>query len=804
MPMTAAQSPAAGGLVDALLPGTAASDPITDLADTKFIDGRNTIVAVSPVDQLATAFVQRLVTDQSLGSAAVIQLPRSDQQHTILLAICTHLLLSRRRPLHVGPVVLASLDLNLTERLRDVKVQNRRRMGLAEGNPLGVHRLRRDGTICEHGGTPRRANNSALIYYNPRVGQPELVTDPPVVLVDCTTVRSPAIRTRVIEWAQRVNAVAVVLVGDLGDTGMRDSLFEAGYVPTVLPMTPDVLAALSYTLGGAAVSESRLSTAHLLSWRPGDVEVRQVDAPKINQRIEEGFRALAGRPNSDPPFELDHALKLLRNGTRLASSVEAYRAACRNNLRPGEQPTTLLRRLDRSRSELRGEWRGWGMTGWPRLRFSTIDLWENLQLSNPKRDALWSALEDAAADDGPIVIRCHSRAAAEATLADLSKSESRSERQQELWERIGARVMVCRFSDRMTAGSLTTQIITGSPPPWHLSMLMSAEAARTVVLAYPAEADMLAVAVQRWHEALHAWRVAAFRTLGLARPESYAPGIVLTGHRGDGSTPLALSTPDLDLMTVLDSARDIIDSPEHNRPALGLRSVAGTRTCVPVHLADGRTWWVVDEEDGGTPVLTVDAGGHGYRPIRDLRAGVGVVVPAGDGTESIHARLVAASRTNTDVAALELILSQFRNAARSLLQRHPTRQLAIDCLSAAGAQHPAQLSAWAAGTTIAPREPGDVEAVFAASGRPMPDLALVYSVANTLRQLGRTLGKFIDAIAGGTNTQALEQLRAIVGDAADDIVEEFVTVDVTEVGDRREVPAGLAGRAVPNQVMENA
>jgi hypothetical protein len=194
-------------------------------------------------------------------------------------------------------------------------------------------------------------------------------------------------------------------------------------------------------------------------------------------------------------------------------------------------------------------------------------------------------------------------------------------------------------------------------------------------------------------------------------------------------------------------------------------------------------------------VLTLGAGGHENRPVRDLRPADRIIVPAGEGTESIHARLVTASRTsNDDVQSLDLILSQFRAAARHVITSSPTQQAATERVRVAGAEAPGQLTAWAKGTTIAPREPGDVAAVFKAAGRPCPDLPLIYAVADRLRGLNRTLGRFISAIAAGRGGETLNQLRSLVGDAADELLDEFIVAEVVSVGAARNVPANVAGR----------
>ena len=132
-------------LVETLLPSTS-SAALDALSATMFSDGAID-VAVSPIDQLATAFLRKLIDEPHLGGAGVIELPRWDQRAAVFLAICTQILLRQDQTTNAGPVVLVSSDLKLAEQLRTMSVRNHRRMGLADGNPLSAHRLTRAGAL---------------------------------------------------------------------------------------------------------------------------------------------------------------------------------------------------------------------------------------------------------------------------------------------------------------------------------------------------------------------------------------------------------------------------------------------------------------------------------------------------------------------------------------------------------------------------------------------------------------------------------------------------------------------------------
>jgi hypothetical protein len=420
-------------------------------------------------------------------------------------------------------------------------------------------------------------------------------------------------------------------------------------------------------------------------------------------------------------------------------------------------------------------------------------IWRILETEgNPKLLELWRVLYEVERNtEGGVAIRCHSRAAVEATRASLSSGD-RTEEQEILWMLIEDRVQFLTFKDRIPAGAVQTQVLTGAPPPWLFSVFEGDEAETTVVLCYEMEELTLRRQGKRWAESASGLRRALCQYLG-ARELS-----ALETPFSDEAPPLVtrvegrLRITGLKLSEVLDLAATVLDPPDDESTEFS-GAGSGTRRCIPVSLDDGRTWWCADEGSGGTPVLTITAAGHENIPVGELRPGDRIVVPAGEGTESVHARLVAACHGNADVRALDLILSQFRMAARSLLE-DGTRADAVARVRSAGADAPDQLQNWARGTTIAPREPEDVRAVFVAAQRPCPDLGLIYAVASTLRSLHRTLGRFVSAIAAGRGDGAVDKLREIVGDEADALLDEFIVAKVVSLGEPRFMSSSWAGK----------
>ncbi|CAM4043523.1 hypothetical protein NONI108955_05815 [Nocardia ninae] len=781
-------------LTSLLLPGTG-TPGLDDLSFSTFVDG-GVSVPVSPVDQLLVAFCRRAVRELPQGVVPVVQLPRARHRIALTLSICLHLLRMKER-LHSGPVVLAALDVDMPEQLRKLSMRNYGRINLGRGNPLSAQRLTRVGDLAPLVGSTPASTNSSLVYFNTRVGSPRLRCGPPLVVVDATSITNPNSRARVLAWASDHSAVTTIIVGDIGDEYLAQTVRTAGHRPIVLPVTEEEVTALVYELNREQPALSPLSSMWML-WRQetAPLSIQQAGDAELNAAIARAFACLASRPDGPMPMVLDYPTKLLRAGTRLAATVYDYRTACALADQPGEGPAPLRARLRRLEFRESGPWHAWGVARWGELKIAVETLWRQLDECNPKVTRLWDALDHAdRTGAGQILIRCHSKAAAAATRASL-EGEGRSIPQRALWDKISAGVEVTTFATRYPPGHADLQILTGNPPPWHFSLLLGAEASANWLLAYDAENAAFRRQMSRWHTDTDESRRGTFRAMGAAMP---APVVGPAFEAADDvDDPPELCLPGLSLVEVLDRATATMDSPSTGTAPSGWRGSGTNCDCVPVRLDDGRTWWIPNEKDDdgdlATPVLVVTAGGQSYRPLRELSSGEVIIVAAGDGTESIHARLVAVTHTNDEVASLDVILDQFRRAARSVLHDKPTRQAAISAVRDAGAQAPGQLVHWASGRTIAPQSPSDIAAVFRAAQQPIPDLQLLNSVAGTLRTLHRSLGRFVAALASDRADDAVEELRRLIGDSAEELLDEFVPATVTEIGSLTATPANLAGR----------
>lgn len=792
MTLSAASDPS---LIDVLLCRTWDSG-LESLASSTFTHG-GVSVPVSPVDQLLFAFSRRVVRDFPAGSVAVIQLPRARHRIALTLTICMHLLRLREQLLD-GPVVLAALDVNMTEQLRTLRMRNYTSISLARDNPLSAQRLTRSGDLAPVVGSTTGVINSSLVYFNTRVGNPTLLSNPPLVIIDATSITNPDSRARVLTWATEHSAVATIVVGDIGDESLIQTATAAGHAPLVFPVTEAEVTALVYERNRQDPTDSPLSSMWML-WQNGapPLTIYRAGDDDVNGAIARAFACFAARPNGPMPLPLDHPSKLLNHGTRLAATVRDYRRACALSNRPGEGPgglRNLLRGLNFNGPP--GPWQAWGTARWGELKVAVETLWRQLDVDNPKLSLLWELLDRAERSGvGQIVIRCHSEAAADATKASLT-AEDRTNAQTALWEKLETRVEVTTFATRYPPAHADVQILTGNPPPWHFSLLFSGEVSATWLLAYDAERALLERQLRRWETGVDALRRNTFRVLGAAEPAPVTGPLPVEATGSTLTEPPELRLPGLSIVDVLNRASAAIDSPSIiGAGPHGWHASGTTRSCVPVKLDDGRTWWVRNEdEELATPVLVVTAAGQKYLPLREVSPGDVIIAPAGDGTDSVHARLVAISRTNDDVASLDAILEQFRSAARKVLRAHGTRRAAIDAVSNAGATAAGQLGMWASGETIAPRSPRDVAAVFRAAQQPTPDLRLLYSVASTLRTLHRDLGYLVTALASGRGDHAVNRLRRLIGDSADELLDEFVAVTVTEIGTPTQVPANLVGR----------
>lgn len=752
-------------------------------------------VPVSAVDQLLASLTRRLVADTG-DRTAVVLLPRGRHETALLLGIATQILCRRPQRSLRGPVTVIARDLDLTARLRALGVIGGRRMGLRDGNPLNAHRVRGDGRlVAVHGPYPGDIDD-ALLYLNTRVGWPCLPTSSRgIAIIDATTVTSPDARERALEWADK-HARVVVVIGDLGDPYLVGVVSERRTNPIVVPVTWEDLADIAAELGTRRPQASLLSSAPLLLRGAPSVTILHVDDAEINSALRDAFRALVVTPAGPFPFEVAQPAALINTGGRLLAHPDDYRPLAAMDPRVSS-PTVLLRRIEQPFTNAPPAWRTWRTVHWGTLVYAARALWRRLDETQPKLDALWTLLErlDRRGGDTPIVIRSSNRATA-AALATTLTHERRTPQQEALWNRVGPRVRCARFRDHYPWNEPTIDILAGSPPPDEFGLLTTGESSEIHILAYTPEIAALNRAAARWSHQIDEWRRRSAGAFGATVSTSTpAPVSGTAPGQTEPAGTATLAIPDRSLADVFAEVTAALD--ERPVETVGDRRplrAAAVRNLLPVHLDGGRIWWAPSSD---SVVVCVTAGGERTTCVRDLVHGDEIVVPHGDGNESVHARLVVAAHRDTDTASLDTILDQFRRAARLTLSRARNQAEAVQRVAERGAQHPAQLPSWANGKTIAPHEPGDMVAVFKAAGQPCPDLRLMYTVANRLRNLHRTLGRFVTLLRSPGARDTVVGLAGDLGvttEVVEEILDEFVLATVVRVDAETPAPAHYAGR----------
>jgi hypothetical protein len=777
-------------LVDTLVPASS-DESLTRFAEIAIVDG-GVRVRVTALDQLLASLTRRMLADGG-EQTSIVLLPRGRQEVALLLGISSQIL-CRRPPAHLlGPVTVIASDVDLIGRLQALGVDGYRRIGLHEGNPLNAYRVRTDGTLHPAHGHELGDPDRSLLYLNTRIRWPDLDARRGLAVVDGTSITSPDSRLAAMKWADK-HAEAIVVIGDLGDRQLVECVEQQRIAPLVLPMTWDDLSQLADELGTRDPAPSTLSTALLLRRRAPEVQLDLVEDPDIEEALLDGFEVLARTPVGPLPYAVSGPAALIRAGSRLLAHPEDYRtAAALDPANTVQSPRVLLRSLDRPFNPPPG-WHTWRTAHWGRLVTSARSLWSVLEQRQPKLDRLWMLLERMGRDeeDTPIVIRCPSRAGATALYATLTHPR-RTEAQVLTWEAICHRVVLARFADRLPWSGNTTEILSGSPPPGSFSLMVGGEATTIHVLVYRPEARGLVRLAEQWASQTQEWREEAARRLGYdvgGRTECPVPAPASPGGR-PMIDPERFAIPSLSLGEILDRAMEGIDEREVETASGRLISVGAQRTLTPVRLYGGSTWWAPNPEQ---LVLMLTAGGQQNIAVKDLRRGDEIIVPTGDGNESVHARTIGACHRTADVAALDALLGQFREAARRVRSSARTQREAEELVRSRGAVAAGELMHWASGQTIAPHRPTDVAAVFEAAGIPCPDLRVLYEIANTLRDLHRTVGRLVSALRSRRDERAMAELRRMLGDVAEELVEEFAVHRVEAVAEAINAPAYLAGR----------
>lgn len=792
---------------DVLLP--ADDDDLVRLGGVTWNDASATF-RWGPVDLALVSAAEQLAWNAPAKPAAVVlAVPRGAHELAISVAAGLHVL--RLRDLQrggifptglsfKGPTVIIGMDTAVHARLSQVRSAGTTiRGGLERG--LGVHRVRSDGTLCDvNDAIVRDDGNPRLLYLNARIGWPTLPSHGGTVVIDRTSFRNDDALVAALQWALARRADLIVVVADLGDSEIAQSIRLVGAEPSVFPVTGEIAAELGEL--GAIVGAGPLTGNQLCrrTFRPSVPAV--VPAPgEIEELIEHGIGCIrAGRRIGEPPPpDVARTIRVFNALLRCPTPLDDFDQVAATD--PYIHSfTSLVNSLPRAAGALSGPWRPFGAGAWGTLLTVTRELAQSLRRQNHRYLAVLDRLDQLSRDDEParVTIRVPNRVAAEvltATLAgDLPQQSKRL-----AWSVVPSAARLPWAAER------TCVLHTSLPAPWNNSAWWSAEATEGLVLAYGPEVPVLAYLTrelprveQHFLEQIFE-RVSAEGAPKVTTPLTPPPPAVLKelAKETDGAFVL----PDLD--AVLERAREIREMERESELVAELAPDSGTALvrAVRIDLGGGRQWWV--RSDAEVDVLI----GQTYRRREavDLRSGDSVVVPRNAARETLFARLIAASRQSREVADLDILLRRFRKACWRLRTKYDSWAGAEEQLRRARAEGHTQVKAWATGDTIAPNDPHDIEIVARLAGDDALRSSWAASAAaaemmRKVRQdLGRLLGRALEEQASGKPGRATGQLVALLGPGANEIIDEFFVAQVLAVSgptlvERRRV--GIVERSV--------
>lgn len=496
------------------------------------------------------------------------------------------------------------------------------------------------------------------------------------------------------------------------------------------------------------------------------------------------------------PFGVARATRLITTMTRCVSDVSTYNQLAVDDPRSSNM-FSLDRQLQRDGGRFGGAWHGFEQGRWAGLRGGALEAYKTISISNPKAHALVDLLDQISRRPHvpQVVVRTSNRTAAMATIDTLSREAG------DILNRMN--VAVLSWSERLPWNDEDSiEILPAAPPVVLHPILWSAEASEHIILAYKHELPLINSQWRTGVRDVNASLSAAFGVLGLGVAPHWDPKITLPSeHIDTGQSPVQIAGADLEQMLermrALEEVEQGADDLATSRPSsTAMDSVHATKLLVPIKLEDGRVWWVDPERS----VDVLIANRYCQRLVEALIPGDRVVIPRGDGRESVFARLVAAHHRDADVVDLDFLLLRFRKACLRLYRdagdnwAEVARQLESN-----GASAVHQAKAWAEGSTLAPAEPSDVRLVAELAGDTnlSEGWSRIAATAELLRtdhqQLGRLVSGALGELASGTEGQNIRNLTARLGQGAAEILDEFLVATVRTIGAPATVAASLTG-----------
>lgn len=790
--------------VDELVPPVAGTDLLFDALGRLPLTDDGQVVTLGPAD-LATLGLIRRTLDATRPNL-FLELPRGKHDVAILCGLLARLCLlvaSQTGQLPApGPVVVVGMNTMVQERLRRIRLAG---VQLAEG--LVTCRMRSDGRLVNPAGvvTDVSAYPEALIYLNTRVGWPSLPPNirPSVVVIDRTSFASLDILERALSWASRHAATSVIVVADVGDDMARKVALATGRPFLDWPWSPAVLSELTTELGaGPATSKLSMNDICRSTFEPAHAAL--VTAAAVDETFRAALRGLAeARKINDPwPRPLQLVRRLTYGLAQLLATVDEYNQWAALDHRTSALSTLAYELRDGAHLEqFSSLWTGFGQSRWGDLRLDALKLYDLVEGENPKLYALAYALERVTADlpDHQVVIRVANEAgghAMEAVLRDLAPEHAPD----------GDRVRWMTWSDRtMWTKERRVEIHPAAPPPSRMPTIWSAECSYQLYLAYPFEVELLNAALGRAaRERVSALSDAA-RVLGLGSPPSAAEQVVidvaftLDVDRRLGSGDGAEIDLDVDAGVLFEAVADDAVLPEEQTSDVVTGAAALVNARPVIVEPDGWWWWI--REGRQAEVLVGDK--VTYLGLDDLRPGMAVLVPRGEGREELFGRLVAAAHQRGDMQAFEVLFRRWREACWSAHGNcgdwgEVERRMQADG-STVTRQSP---RTWATGTVIAPDNPEDIRRIGVISGDKLIEAqyrrlgAMADQVRGLHGRLGRLLsGAMAEALDRGG--PSLDALTRLVGTDPSELLDEFDLRAIRRVGLVQAISSSELRRLVP-------
>lgn len=807
--------------LDALVPAVPdPADLLERLRRRRLTDGGAT-VDPGPLDEATLNLIRRVLAHTTRDMA--IALPQG--RHDVAVALGVLLQLNRLGArMHGsfdgegfdGPLMVVGLNVNLTERLRRLKIG-------AENlsDALSAQRVRADGTVTDLRGTisPARAWGDGLLYLNTSLGWPHLSgVRPGLVIIDRTSFRNPDTLDAALAWAQAHQARRVIVLTVLGEPSPPALADDARWLRW--GWTPGLRRDISQELGQPRDC-GPLSTNVLLHVPRRPMALAEYQAPALTRLRRQCLSGITAARRSNLPFprriaEAVQLLNLLAGTWGKLSTADLYASQ-----EPRGVSSTTLQRMLRERrdGELPPEWRGFQETRWPDLRRDLLEFADLLEEYNPRFEVLRAVISWAEAHrtGARLVLRTQSRSAARALVQDLIEADPDLQSSLVPADDSPAAIVVAAYGERLPwARQATVEVHLGVPPPWRRACLMGGEATEHVLVVDGDEKHWACRVVQGLNDE---WQTVLDQTAAalhfdcpagphLPPPRTVYGPVTVDDRGGDVEATTDLPALDLDRMfAAFNSALSKVDRGDDDFGP-DARTPAGTRTVLarPVILEPGDTqYWLPAETTAEVLVGTR----YSTAPASALTAGMTLVIPRGETRDQLYDRLLQAAHREADVAAVTMVLDRFRKATWALHDQCGSWEAAARELRRRGSdvQTAQTCRNWAEGRVIAPDDVEDIRRVAWLTKR--HDLTMdgtwarigviAAEVRRLHRELGRVLSGAIAEAARGQSGENLHKLSDLCGGIdPSEVLEEFELRRIQSVGTPISVPASQLRKFLPN------